>query len=141
MKKYINLALYYSIFAMMAGVFYREFTKFHVFSDTTALGKVHTHLFLLGMVMFILVSLLDNNFEISRQKYFQGFMWLYNIGLHITAVMMLIRGTIQVLRVEIVSSLNGAISGMAGIGHILLSVGIILLLLSLRKAVDEKSRK
>lgn len=91
--------------------------------------------------MFILVSLLDNNFEISRQKYFQGFMWLYNIGLHITAVMMLIRGTIQVLRVEIVSSLNGAISGMAGIGHILLSVGIILLLLSLRKTVDEKSRK
>lgn len=33
MKRYINTALLYVIFAMAGGVFYREFTKFKGFTD------------------------------------------------------------------------------------------------------------
>lgn len=29
MKKYINIAFVYGVFAMMSGVFYREFTKWN----------------------------------------------------------------------------------------------------------------
>ena len=47
MKKYLNLSLVYAVAAMVGGVFYREFTKFSGFDGVTALGKVHTHLFLL----------------------------------------------------------------------------------------------
>ena len=47
MKKYLNISLICAIAAMLGGVFYREFTKFNSFSGVTALGKVHTHLFLL----------------------------------------------------------------------------------------------
>lgn len=51
MKRYLNIALAYAIAAMAGGVFYREFTKLNHYSGTTALGRVHTHLFLLGMLV------------------------------------------------------------------------------------------
>ena len=50
MKKLLNTAFIYALAAMAGGVFYREFTKFNGFSGRTALGLVHTHLFLLGTV-------------------------------------------------------------------------------------------
>ena len=56
MKKLLNWAFGYAIAGMAGGVFYREFTKFNNFTDRTALGVVHTHLFLLGMI-FTLVLL------------------------------------------------------------------------------------
>ena len=49
MKKYLNLSLGYAVAAMAGGVFYREFTKLNGFTGVTTLGKVHPHLFLLGM--------------------------------------------------------------------------------------------
>ena len=57
MKKYLNTALIYAIAAMAGGVFYREFTKYNDFTGVTALGKVHPHLFLLGMLVFLIVAL------------------------------------------------------------------------------------
>ena len=50
MKRYMNLALLYAVLAVIGGVCYREFTKFNGFAAKTALGVVHTHYFLLGMV-------------------------------------------------------------------------------------------
>ena len=57
MKKYLNISFLYAVAAMAGGVFYREFTKFNGYTGTTALGKVHTHLFLLGMLMFLVIAL------------------------------------------------------------------------------------
>lgn len=56
MKKYINISLIYAISAMAGGVFYREFTKWNGFTGNTSLGKVYPHLFLLGMIVFLLVA-------------------------------------------------------------------------------------
>lgn len=39
MKKYLKFSLIYAIAAMVAGVFYREFTKFNGFTGATMLGK------------------------------------------------------------------------------------------------------
>ena len=49
MKKLLNTAFIYALAAMAGGVFYREFTKYNSFTGVTSLGKVHTHLFLLGI--------------------------------------------------------------------------------------------
>ena len=49
MKKLLNTSMAYMIAALAGGVFYREFTKFNGYAGETALGKVHTHLFVLGM--------------------------------------------------------------------------------------------
>ncbi|MGN8850624.1 DUF2871 family protein [Fusicatenibacter saccharivorans] len=62
-------------------------------------------------------------------------MWIYNIGVPLTAVMMLVRGVTQVLGLSLSSALSASISGIAGIGHILTGVGIVLLLISLKKTV------
>ena len=59
MKRYMNTALLYAVFAMAGGVFYREFTKFNGFTGKTTLSVVHTHYFLLGMVFFLLLLLLE----------------------------------------------------------------------------------
>lgn len=68
-------------------------------------------------------------------KSFRVFMWIYNIGVPLTAVMMLARGVTQVLGLSLSSALSASISGIAGIGHILTGVGIVLLLISLKKTV------
>lgn len=46
---------------------------------------------------------------------------LYHVGLNITAMMLVVRGIVQVV--------SAAISGIAGIGHILLKVSLILILI------------
>ena len=99
----------------------------------TALGKVHTHLFLLGMLVFLLVALFAGRLELEKQKGFALFMKLYNVGVPLTAVMMLVRGVTQVLGMSLSAGDSASISGIAGIGHILTGVGIILLLVSLKK--------
>lgn len=64
-------------------------------------------------------------------------MRLYNIGLPLTVVMMLVRGIVQVKAIVLSSGADAAIAGIAGIGHIVLSVGIILLLVTLKRASEE----
>lgn len=136
-KKYFNLALIYAIFGMVAGVFYREFTKWNNFTDVTSLGKLHTHLLTLGMLMFLLVAIFSNAMDIEKDKKFNVFMKIYNIGLPILALTMLVRGIIQVRGLTISKAVDASISGIAGIGHILVGVGIVLFLLALRNCAKE----
>ena len=133
MKKYLNIALVYALAAMASGVFYRGFTKFNHFSGVTVLGKVHAHLFLLGMLVYLLVALYAAHNELGKLRSFRAFLWCYNIGVVLTAAMMVVRGVFQVLGTGLSAAASASISGIAGVGHILTGAGIILLLLSLRK--------
>ena len=137
MKKYLNTAFVYALLALAGGVFYREFTKFNGFTGVTALGKLHVHLFTLGMVMFLLAALFSDRLPLEKQKNFRAFLKLYHIGVPLTAVMLLIRGVLEVLATPLYRGMDAAISGMAGLGHILTGVGIVLFLLSLKKAAGE----
>lgn len=132
MRKMINTAFAYAIAAMAGGVFYREFTKFQGFEGRTSLAFVHTHLFLLGMVMLLVIGLFAARFDLNSRKQFRVFYVLYNAGVILTSIMLLIRGVVQVTGPEISRGMDAAISGVAGIGHILTGIGIILLFLSLR---------
>ena len=125
MKKLINISFIYAIAAMVFGVFFREFTKFNNFTGNTTLSLLHAHLFTLGMLFFLIVASLNNNFSIIKHKKFKFFFYSYNIGLVITIAMLLWRGILQTLLIEPTPAINGSISGIAGIGHILLSIGII----------------
>lgn len=139
MKKYLNISFIYAPLALAGGVFYREMTKWNGFTGVTSLGKVHTHFFLLGMLLFLIVALFARDHDLSKQKLFRYFMIVYNIGLPLTAVMMVIRGIVQVLQVPLSLAMNASLSGIAGIGHICISVGLILLILSLKRiAIKEE---
>lgn len=133
MKKYLNISLIYAIAAMVGGVFYREFTKFNDYTESTALGKVHTHLFLLGMVVFLLTALFAAQGSLEAFKTFRIFMWIYNIGVPLTAVMLAVRGITQIRGLTLSAGASASISGIAGIGHILTGTGIVLLILSFKK--------
>lgn len=134
MKKIINTSFMYAILAMIGGVFYREFTKFNGFVGKTTLSVVHTHLFMLGMVFFLVVLLLAKQYkELIENKRFKLFYYIYNGGLLLTTVMFTWRGILQVIGSNVSSGLNASISGMAGIGHMLLGVGIIVFFTILKK--------
>ena len=134
MKRYMNSALLYAILAMVGGVFYREFTKFHGFAAKTTLSVVHTHYFLMGMVFFLLLLVLEKNFSFTGPKTGQMLV-LYHVGLNLTAVMFVVRGVLQVLGTTLSPGMDAAISGVAGIGHILLGVSLVLLLLQIKGSV------
>ena len=126
MKRYINYAIVYAVLALVGGVFYREFTKMNDYTAWTTLSVVHTHYFILGMMFFLILGLvsMNMNLKINRAVLF------YNIGLNLTVIMLVVRGIVQVLGLNVVSA---AISGIAGIGHIVLGVSLILILLDIKK--------
>lgn len=136
MKRYANTALLYAILAMAGGVFYREFTKFNGFTAKTTLSVVHTHYFLLGMVFFLLILVLEKAFSFTGAKTGRV-LALYHVGLNLTAVMLVVRGVPQVLGTSLSAGMNAAISGIAGIGHILLGVSLILMLLQIKRSVTK----
>ena len=135
MKRHIKFALAYAIVAMVCGVFYREFTKAYDFTGITALGKLHTHLFLLGMVVFLLFALFDAKLKLQQHKLYLPFIIVYNAGVGVMCTMLLVRGIFDVVGGN---PSDGAISGIAGLGHVLVAAGIVLffclLLLTLRSA-------
>lgn len=135
MKKYLNYSMLYAIAAILGGVFYRKFTKWNGFTEVIALGKVHAHLFLLGMMVFMFVALFSKSCNLDKQKTFVIFLFIYNTGVPLTALMMIIRGIPQVLGISLSSGFDAAISGLAGIEHILTGMGIILLLLSIKNSI------
>ncbi|OUN11376.1 DUF2871 domain-containing protein [Flavonifractor sp. An9] len=136
MKRYANTALLYAILAMVGGVFYREFTKFNSFTAKTTLSVVHTHYFLMGMVFFLLLLMLEKAFSFTGAKTGRV-LALYHVGLNLTAVMLVVRGVFQVLGISLSAGMNAAISGIAGIGHILLGVSLILMLLQIKRSVTK----
>lgn len=135
--------LFYAAFASMlagvaSGLFYREFTKLNDFPEgvPTQLGLVHTHLLVLGFVVYLIVLLLERAFTLSASRLFGWFFWLYTAGLVLTSAMLLWHGSLTVLGLES----SKMIAGIAGLGHMLLTAGMVLLFLALRKRLPASTR-
>lgn len=130
----------YLAIGLVSGVFYREFTKSQEFpvDAHTQLSTLHTHLLVLGFILPLVVMVLDKIYALAGAKQFTAFYYVYNIGLVLTLIMMTIRGTLQVFAAspvaddpELSKGMDAAISGMAGLGHILLAVALVLLMVRL----------
>lgn len=134
MKRYVNTALIYAILAMVGGVFYRELTKFQGFAGKTTLSVVHTHYFVLGVLFFLLLLVLEKQFSFSRTRTYRV-LAVYHVGLNLTAVMFVVRGVTQVLAMNLSKGASAAISGMAGVGHILLGVSLVLVLMEVKRSI------
>lgn len=133
-EKYLKVSFLYAILAMVGGVFYREFTKFNGFYGKTTLSLVHTHFFILGMFMFLILLLFEKNFLISDDKLIKKTVF-YQIGLNITVLAFLMRGICQTLEMNIPKGFDASISAVAGIGHILIGMSLILILIDIRKKI------
>lgn len=135
MKKQLNTSFVYMIIGLVFGVFYREFTKYIGFTGRTSLSVLHTHTLILGMFMFLIVLILDKQFNLVKEKKFNRFYILYNLGLVMTLIMLFIRGLADVEVITLTKGLNAAISGMAGLGHIILAAGLFTFFAILRKKI------
>lgn len=124
----------YFILAIAAGVFYREFTKFHGYTDKTVLSYAHTHLFVFGMILFLIIALFCNqNHDLLQNKTFKRFYILYNIALPFMVCTLFARGILQVLNIALTRRTDAMISGIAGISHILITISLFMLFTALKK--------
>lgn len=130
MKKYFNLATFYLILGLAMGVFYREFTKINGFEGKTSLSIIHTHILTFGFIFFILVLLLEKNFNLSQNKNFKKWCIFYNISLIYLVVAFTIRGTFQVLGHNFV-----CLNHISGLSHVLLSIALIWFTIICNKAI------
>lgn len=135
-KKLVNTAAYYAVAGLFAGAFYREFTKYMGYTGVTALGKAHTHLFALGMLMFLIVTALASSTEITKSEYFDRFYFYYNIGVGLSATMIFCRGLYQVIGLDN-NVLDLVISWTAGAGHVTVTIGLAFLFLSLKQKIKD----
>ena len=132
MKKLIDAAFGYAAAALTCGVFYREFTKYHAFTGRTTLGFAHVHLLVLGTLLLLLLAAFALHTDLTAQPQFRRFFVLYQIALPATVVMLLVRGVLQVLGTPLTRGFDAAISGIAGIAHILMTICFVLLYLAMR---------
>ena len=86
-------------------------------------------------MFFFLLLVLEKNLSFTEAKTGRV-LAVYHIGLNLTAVMLVVRGVTQVMGADLSKGVDAAISGMAGIGHILLGVSLVLLLLQIKRSVS-----
>lgn len=132
MQKYFKLSTFYLVLGLMLGIFYREFTRMSGFTGTTTLSLVHTHTLVLGFIFFILVLLLDKNFEISKNKNFKKWLIAYNVGLIYLISTLVFRGILQVNNLEF-----AGLSHISGLGHAILGISLIWFSVIVNKAVKD----
>mgnify|MGYP000011642718 FL=1 len=136
MKALYWASIFYLVLGLGAGVFYREFTRANDFpeGEFTQLSVAHTHLLALGFMMSLIFLLLEKVFGLSRNRgQFNAFFWLYNVGVVVTVGVMIWHGSLTVLGDES----TAMISGIAGLGHILITIGLIAFIAALGNAINE----
>lgn len=79
---------------------------------------------------YLILGLVEMNVHFVDEKV-NKYLILYHIGLNMTVMMLVVRGIVQVTHMNVVSA---AISGIAGIGHILLGIALILILIQIKHA-------
>lgn len=126
MKKLVNTSFIYLILSLISGVFYREFTKLNGYTGKTALGVMHTHFFILGVLIFLILALFVKDHEDRLNvKKLNRFYWLHHIAMILFSVTLLTRGIIQVRDISLSVTKNAMLSGFAGVSHILMTISLI----------------
>ena len=140
MKRLANTAFVYALIAMLCGVIYREGSKFLELTEPTTWSLTHSHFSVLGMFFFLIVLLLEKSFHMTKDKKFKIFYIIYNLGLIVTGIMLWIRGIFDITK-NTNMMYDKMISGISGIGHILLGMGIVLFFIILKKQLKDEKKK
>lgn len=130
MKKLWIAACGYATLGLFFGLLYRTLTH-DGFDGRTQLSTTHTHFLALGFIVMLVCVALEAALKFSGSRSFTIFFTTYNAGLLITGGVMVWHGLLQLDGQQG----GGMIAGIAGLGHILLTVGIAALLVSLSKPI------
>lgn len=128
----IKTSITFVILGMIGGVFYREFTKIFAWTKYTSLGVVHVHLIVLGSIFFMIIySILNNQYK--NIKIMKKSIIFYIIGVSWTTITFVVRGIYTITSRGDVLFPNAMLSGIAGIGHTLLSIGILWIMINIMR--------
>lgn len=117
---FINL-----IMGLIGGVFYREFTKFYDFTGVTHLSKVHVHSLALGFILLLVIYLLVEKLNEREIFTIKKPLYIFQSGFVLTMSSMFVYGIFDVVS-QGQNTINiMAISGISGLGHIILGVGLV----------------
>lgn len=78
-------------------------------------------------MLYLILALFSLHTNLKDLKSYQTFNKLYNVSLPFMVIMFYVRGIIQVLNISLSRSMNSAISGIAGISHILIAISFYFL--------------
>ena len=92
----------------------------------------------MGTLLFLITALFAKVTMLAENLLFKKFFVLYNIALPAMVVMMLIRGIVQVLGIELGKMGNGMLSGLAGLSHIGMMIALFLLLFAIKRELIRK---
>lgn len=79
-------------------------------------------------MLFLLLVVVEKNFHFVDNKTLKYLLFCC-IGLNLTVVMLVVRGVLQVLSLDVSSAV------LSGIGHLILGISMILVLISIRNCV------
>ncbi len=129
-----RLAIVWVVVGLVGGVFYREVTKYYGFEGETQLSGIHVHALVFGFIFSLVVLTVERSFQLAQSRLFKPFIWTWTIGAALTTVMFGWHGMLQVTGSPLAGS--AMIAGIAGIGHLVLTVGFVLFLLALRQRLN-----
>lgn len=132
-RNILGLSYTFLIMGLILGVFYREFTKFYNYRLVNHLSKLHVHVLVLGFLLMLIIYIISKNYDLGKIHYIKIPIYLYVVGFAFTIVNMTLIGIYQVFSPKIKILNQAAIDGFSGIGHIILSVGLVWLILRIFK--------
>lgn len=121
----LGLAFTNLIMGLVGGVFYREFTKFYKFTNTTHLGKIHVHVLVLGFACMLILYLLTSKMSEEQMKQLKRPIYIMEAGIVFTIVNMFVIGVYEVVGMGAKTINMSAINGISGLGHITLAIGLV----------------
>lgn len=125
-------AVVYLTLGLAGGLGYRTLTHAQDFEGTTQLAVVHTHLLVLGFLVMLVLLLLDRTIGLGTHRTFRVGLGVYHAGMALSAGMMVLKGALTVLGTWTDRPMW---AGIAGLGHVLLTVGLALFMLALRRSL------
>lgn len=122
---------------LLGGLLYRELTRGQDLTGATSLSLVHTHALALGAGAMLGVLVLTVVLSLDRDRRLRWFTVVWNSGLTLTVGALATRGLLEVSgSYEAGTGAAKAIAGVAGLGHIMLTVAFVLLFIVLFKALS-----
>lgn len=123
----------YTACGLLAGLVYRELTRGGARGGQLAL--MHTHLLTLGTVMMLVVASLAAIFPLAEQRWYRPFFFTYHAGVILTVMMQAVIGYHRASG----GAESGMLNGIAGLGHITITIGFALFFAALLPAIQLKA--
>ncbi|MDW4012136.1 DUF2871 family protein [Staphylococcus saprophyticus] len=138
MKKLMYSSAFYTLLGLLSGLFYREMSKAENFRGYSQLNITHTHLLVLGTIMFLIFMIIEFQLKLtSNRQLFNYFFYIFHLGVLITVTMQFINGIAAMKDFNV----SPAIAGIAGLGHIMITLAFILFFVLLNKRINAYTGK